>query len=748
MKTCVVTCFLLFANIIVSQSDRRLIKEIDSINTYAIRHYTKNHILESFEAFNKVKKMSDSINDNYGKSISNLYLGNIYKLMYEYEDAIRCYKAMLKPSIEINDNYLLAISYLNQGKLAKKNKDSKKSILYLKKASQYASNYSKNQKSNLQQQITIELTDCYIENGFLDKALISLTHLEDYIVNAPKLNYFYKANSGYLKAKLLCQKGQYYTAIIKLELALQDLYRSKYTKQGKSNLLFSKIYKQTATVYAQLKNTEAAYSNLLKHNNYNKAYFNQEKRRLETVEKSKFLIEDYKNEIEIANSEKLYQSKIAKKTKNINFVMVIALLLLGVSLVAIYFNYVSKRKLANVLEKRNDKLELAKNDALKSSELKSKFISNVTHELRTPLYGVVGLTSLLLANNNLSEKDGKYLKSLKYSGDYLLRLINEILEFGKIESNKIELKKVSVDLRQLLENIIGSFDYKLKETNNKIHLRIDRELPQYVKCDNVRLSQVLINLIGNGVKFTTNGDIFVTVLVKHVIGNKVDLRFEVKDTGGGIPKEKFKTIFEDFSQLENSNTSYKGTGLGLTITKKIIELFDSKIELESEYGSGSTFSFNVNFEIDKKGLQHAKAKTIKKKIRSINCHRILIAEDNKINQIVTRNLLEKANYYCEIAENGEEAINILKSKTFDLVLMDINMPKMGGIEATNLIRDFNMHIPVLALTAADIEDFNENIKYSGFNGLITKPFDNYEFFQLIETNIQVSKKGLVYQQTS
>ncbi|GAA4236667.1 ATP-binding protein [Postechiella marina] len=757
MKTCLITCFLLFSNVAISQSDRRLIKEIDSLNNSAILYYTNNQILESFIAFNKVKKKSDSIQDNYGRAISNLYLGNIYSLMYEYVDAKRSYKTMLQPASAINDNYLLGMSYLNLGKLANQEKSPNEALIYLEKAKKYSvtkaflsdNNYTLEKKHDLIQQIGIALSEFYINNNYLDKALLSLLHFNTSLDASPRLSYYAKGYHSYLKGLYLLKKEMYSNAIIKFEEALLNLNKSDLSKHTDSDLLFSKIYKHMASAYAFTEDKGIAYLFLLKYNDYHDSYLNTKKDRHEVIDKSKFLIEDYKNEVQIANSEKLYQSQIAKKTKNVNFVMAMALFFLGVALVAIYFNYISKRKLANVLEKRNDQLELDKDEALKSSQLKSKFISNVTHELRTPLYGVVGITSLLLANNNLSNKDSKYLKSLKYSGDYLLRLINEVLEFGKIESDKIELKKVSVELKPLLENIIGSFDYKLKETNNKIHLNMDNRLPKYIMCDNVRLSQVLINLIGNSVKFTSNGDIFVTVIVRNINNdnNNVDLRFEVEDNGTGIPKEKFKSIFDDFSQLENSNLSYKGTGLGLTITKKIIELFESKIELESEYGSGSKFSFNVNFEIDTEGFEKAKNKIIQKKVRSLNNSKILIAEDNKINQIVTKNLLEKANYYCEIVENGVEAIDTLKNKPFDLILMDINMPVMGGIEATNLIREFNSNIPILALTAADIEDFKENEKYISFNGLITKPFDNYEFFQLIESNIQHSKKGTLFQRS-
>jgi len=394
------------------------------------------------------------------------------------------------------------------------------------------------------------------------------------------------------------------------------------------------------------------------------------------------------------------------------------------------------------LKARNKQLEIAKNQAEKSSELKSNFISNVTHELRTPLYGVVGLTSLLLKSNDLSTKDTKFLKSLKYSGDYLLNLVNDILQIGKIESQKIELKNVTVNIRVLLENIVNSFDYRLEETNNQVQVTIDKNIPEFIKCDNVRLSQVLINLIGNSIKFTENGKIDIRIKLINIEGDHVSLRFEVEDDGPGIPKEKQKIIFENFSQLdENSNTNYQGTGLGLPITKNIIELFDSNLEVESELEIGTTFGFELTFEIDReakpkiKETKHVKGETISLTKK----YKILVAEDNKINQIVTQNLLQRENYECVIAKNGLEALDAHRETNFDLILMDINMPVMNGNESTKSIRAFDKTTPIIALTAADIEQVKADYKLIGFDGIITKPFDNYEFFQTISQHIQRAK---------
>ena len=429
-------------------------------------------------------------------------------------------------------------------------------------------------------------------------------------------------------------------------------------------------------------------------------------------------------------------------TEQQNFIIAIAIFLCLISLLVMYRSYTSKRKIINALEIKNKQLETAIHLAEQSSKLKSNFISNVTHELRTPLYGVVGLTSLLLKNNDLSAKDAKFLKSLKYSGDHLLHLINDVLQIEKIESKNIELKHVTVNIRLLLENLVNSFDYRLEESNNQIQISVDKSVPDFIKCDNVRLSQVLINLIGNSIKFTENGKIDIRIKLLNNEGDKVSLRFEVEDNGPGIPKEKQKMIFENFSQLDkNSNTNYQGTGLGLPITKNIIELFGSNLEIDSEIDFGTTFSFELTFDIDKEAkVEISKSKQSKQsKVEVIGLnkkYKILVAEDNKINQIVTQNLLQREHYECVVVTNGLEALDAHKTVGFDLILMDVNMPIMNGKEATKAIREFDIKTPIIALTAADIEQVKVDYKNIGFDGIINKPFDNYEFFKTISEHIQ------------
>jgi signal transduction histidine kinase/CheY-like chemotaxis protein len=579
----------------------------------------------------------------------------------------------------------------------------------------------------------------YIETNLLEKALIYLLRAEEnlnqYSADSNSRGYY-----NYTFGLYFMKKDMFNNAITKFENALTILEGNKNINGQDNLLLIVNTYEKLAVAFNKEDLNGQAYNAILKYNSFKDVFINETKEEQNFIANSNFLIEDYKKDAQIANTERIEQVEITNYFKNINFIISIALFLFFILLITLYKNYISKRKLTHTLRVQNIHLEHARNEAEKSSQLKSKFISNVTHELRTPLYGVVGITSLLLENNDLSERDNKFLNSLKYSGDYLLNLINDILQVSKIESQNIELKNTSVSLNKLITNIVDSFNYKLQETNNKIKVSIDSLLPDQIKCDNVRLSQVLINLIGNSVKFTESGNINIRVKLLKLNADTVDMRFEIEDTGCGIPEHKFDTIFDTFSQLdENNNVNYQGTGLGLSITKNIVELFDSEIELSSIVGEGSTFSFNVSFEIDKSITNNVQHKGLVKTIPLKESYSILIAEDNKINQIVTQNLLKKNNFKSVVVGNGLEAVELLKTENFDLILMDINMPIMDGYKATEAIREFNSEIPIVALTASDVESMRKGIVNKGFNDIISKPFDNYEFFQVIETNIEQSK---------
>ncbi|MEH6537911.1 MAG: ATP-binding protein [Psychroserpens sp.] len=749
MKANLQICFLFCSLLSFSQTERALINKIDSINAVALSHYNSNDIAKSFNLFNQAIRLSDSINDTYGHAEANFTIGKIYDFMHEYDKAEASFAQVIKASKNTNENFLLASSYLHLGKIYAYKKPPTNPIPYFEKALTYAKQNNVRDQDNTDMRAVLllntrlSLAKAYLESNNTGKALIYLSRAEGNLRSIQDHGYS-RAKWNFIKGQYFFNKQFYNNANMKFVDAVK-LLEGKDIKENKdSNELLSDIYKEMSLTFAMLEKDTEAYGALLFHNNYSDKYINEDKIRQNIIVRSKFLIENYKNVAQRANSERIEQLAESNKIKNVNVIISITGFLLFISLITMYKSYVSKRKLSNILKVRNKELEIAKNQAEKSSELKSNFISNVTHELRTPLYGVVGLTSILLKNNDLSKKDFKFLKSLKYSGDYLLNLVNDILQIGKIESQKIELKSVTVNLRLLLENLVNSFDYRLEEANNQIQITVDKNVPEFIKCDNVRMSQVLINLMGNSVKFTENGKIDIRVKLLNSIDDHVSLRFEVEDDGPGIPKEKQKLIFENFSQLDkNNNTNYQGTGLGLPITKNIIELFGSTLEVESEVDQGTLFSFELTFEIDREAkLEKIIIKESEGEVISLSKkYKILVAEDNKINQIVTQNLLLKENYECVIAKNGQEALEAHKQTAFDLILMDINMPVMNGNESTKAIREFDTKTPIIALTAADIDRIKIDYNLIGFDGIITKPFDNYEFFQTLSEHIENTKSA-------
>ncbi|WP_396601843.1 response regulator [Algibacter sp. R77976] len=743
MKTNLLLCFLFYSLITFGKEDREIIKEIDNINSSALKFYKNDEIVKSFKEFISAKALSDSIQDHYGSATANFNLGNIYYLMENYESAKAYYQLTIDGLSTINDDFLISSSYLNLAKIYREQKDYNKSVQYFDKVLQYAANKNgsdsaKEKIQNVFFEARLNLSELYIENNNLDEALINLLKLDQYLKTNP-INSNLEGYFKYVYAIYSLRNEHYNRANTKFRAAINLLEKND---EEKDLALLSDVYMQLSISLAKSGKSTEAYITLLEQNSYKSKLQNEEKNRQDLITKSKFLIEDYKNEAEVANAARLQQLEIANKFKRINTIIFITLLLLIASILVIYIGYISKRKLNRALELKNNELEEAKNEALKTSELKSKFISNVTHELRTPLYGVVGITSMLLENNSLNNRDKKHLKSLKYSGDYLLNLINDILQVGKMEAKKVELKNVSVNLKDMLGEIVNSFDYRLVETNNKIEISIDNYVPEHIKCDKVRLSQILINLIGNSVKFTSNGVINLRVRLLSLDTNNVGLGFEIQDNGIGIAKEKFDMIFDNFAQLEDSNVNYQGTGLGLSITKKLIALFKSEIKLESQVGIGTTISFEIDFELDnEKPKVISDFETEEKKVeKSQEKYKILVAEDNKINQVVTKNLLKKHGFLCTIVQNGQEALDEVKNNEYDLVLMDINMPVMNGNDATIAIRKFNNRLPIIALTAADIDEIGEKCKRIGYSDIIIKPFDNYEFFQVISENIQNSKK--------
>lgn len=419
-----------------------------------------------------------------------------------------------------------------------------------------------------------------------------------------------------------------------------------------------------------------------------------------------------------------------KLTGWLSIALIIILSLLTLSL---YKNNNLRTKANELLQDKNTELQQAKENAEKASQAKAQFLSTISHELRTPMYTVTGLTHLLLEEDPKPEQKD-HLKSLKISGEYLLSLINNLLDLNKLEVNKVELEHLPFDLRSRLESVLSTLSKSAELNNNKIHFEYDENIPQRVIGDSLKLSQIIVNLVSNSIKFTIDGDIWVRVQKLQHIGNEVILHFEVQDTGDGVSKKKQTSIFESFSQGSlQINRKYGGTGLGLSIVKNLLNLMGSTISLESKLGKGSKFSFDIKYET----LQDEELKTEivpqihKMDERIFENKKVLIVEDNKINQMITKKILEKKKMICSVVDNGMDAVNLAQSGEFDVILMDIHMPGISGIEATEKIREFNTEVVIIALTALTIEENLEEFYNAGFNEFISKPFNASDFFEKI-----------------
>lgn len=391
-------------------------------------------------------------------------------------------------------------------------------------------------------------------------------------------------------------------------------------------------------------------------------------------------------------------------------------------------------------KKTQEELIEAKRAAEQAAKAKTDFLSNMSHEIRTPMNAVIGLTELLLQEPQ-SDKNLEYLRSIKYSADNLLIIINDILDFSKIESGKITLENIDFEPRLVVDELIKTLQYKAREKGIELRKNISDEVPHYLKGDPYRLNQILLNLAGNAIKFTAKGYVEIAIHGKGLDeAGKHQLVIDVKDTGIGIPEKKQQTIFESFTQAYTDTTRlFGGTGLGLAITQNLVMLQGGEITVQSEVGEGSTFTVYLSFapgnEVKREMLQKQE-ENIPSNHKDLKGLRILVVEDNKMNQFVARQLLNRWHANVTVADNGEDALLLLEQEDFALVFMDLQMPVMGGFETTEIIRSGqraarNQHVPIIALTADAFYETRQKVVNHGMNDFVTKPFDQEELYSKI-----------------
>ncbi|SHJ50893.1 ATP-binding protein [Pseudozobellia thermophila] len=563
----------------------------------------------------------------------------------------------------------------------------------------------------------------------LEKYESAAKNFNSLIVNTDVYESDYLATKAYLGlARLNMETGKLEESTNNAQNALKLAEKNAFSKEiWEANEMLTKVYEELG----QYDNSLAHNKNLL---HIRDSLFNIAKMKTETKTAEKIQFDFMSDEIR-RQEQKIEELNESKNQSDIAAILTSALLIIITLLaVSLFRNNQIKLKTNDLLQTKNNELKAARDAAVTAMEAKTNFLSTVSHELRTPLYAVTGLTHLLLEENP-SENQKEHLKALKFSGDYLLNFINDILQINKIDADKLEPMNVEFNLKKVLQEVIDSLQQSAQANNTEIILDYDEDIPANLMSDPMKLSQIFMNLVGNALKFTKNGT--VTVIAKLLEQKEDNLRlfFEVKDNGIGISKDQQENIFEGFEQGSiQINREYGGTGLGLTIVKSLLGLFNSKIQLESELGKGSSFFFELDVKA-KDALVDDVSFEISEKDFDLKGLHILIVEDNKINQVITKKMLTKKEITSDIANNGGEAIDKARENKYDAILMDIHMPGIGGEEATIEIRKFDKVTPIVALTAISLDDSLESFYAAGCNDVITKPFKPEVFYKKIGENI-------------
>ena len=537
------------------------------------------------------------------------------------------------------------------------------------------------------------------------------------------------------KAEALYQLGTIEEKLNHYNLSVNYLNRSLLLSTKDKNLdQKTKILLDLSKSYEKLLDLKKSYTYLKEHIELKDSLSHLNNKKLNVNDYVSFKESERMKAVEQMTKEYDAQQKTNKFAKLISILAIALITILSLLSLSLYKNNIIRSQSNNILKEKNFELQIAKDNAEKASKARAEFLSTVSHELRTPLNAINGITHLLLEDNP-KENQLHYLNSLKFSGNYLLTFINEILEINRIESSNIEIEYINFNIKQLLLDIQNSMTEIASKNNNRFTLEIDENVPEILLGDPTKLSQIFINLINNALKFTKNGEVKVIVKLVETGDDFSRINFAVSDTGIGIPEDKQETIFESFSQGSiEINRKYGGTGLGLTIVKKIVDLLGGEINLKSEVGVGTTFDFELNLFNGTKEIITEKPKMYSDDM--LIGKNILVVEDNKINQMVTKKMLEKKDVKCFIIDNGEEAVEILsKENDFDLVLMDVHLPGINGTIATQKIREFDTKKPIIALTAISLNENREMLMSFGMTDVITKPFDPENFYRIIAINL-------------
>ncbi|HBI00280.1 MAG TPA: ATP-binding protein [Flavobacterium sp.] len=695
-------------------------EELDSTNYFielANFHKKNNNYRSSQDYIQKAIEFAEEKKDYQAQADAYSFLGNVYFELKKYADAIQTYNKSISLYNNQKPSSNQAYTFYNLGLCYIERKEYSKAEYYFKEAEKI---YETIDIPEAKEMINLQKGIVYRAKG---ENQLALSILNTVIVNPDEEDHFKtKAEALYQIGLIEAEDNRYNLALNYLNKAL-DL-----SSKNKNLELKANVARTLSEVYEKMIDVDNSFKYMKQHLRIRDSIQELNSKRIGTEDFLSFKEAERLKSIDQMDRENKEQQRANKFSKLISILSIALISILSLLSLSLYKNNIIRSQSNKLLQDKNSELQLAKDKAEKASKARAEFLSTVSHELRTPLNAINGITHLLIEENP-KKSQLQYLTSLKFSGDYLLTFINDILEINRVESENIEIESINVNVKQLLSDLYNSFKDLASKNNNDFELELDESIPDNLIGDPTKLSQIFINLINNALKFTKNGKVNVSAKMLKNENDISSIRFEISDTGIGIPLEKQQTIFESFSQGSvEINRKYGGTGLGLAIVKRLVNLLGGEIKLTSAEGIGSTFSFDVDFELGQQTFVEVK-KQYDESVFAFK--KVLVVEDNKINQMITKKMLENKEIACELIDNGEDAIEMIRNNGYDLVLMDVHLPGINGTIATERIREFNKKLPIIALTAISLNENREMLLSFGMNDVVTKPFNPDNFYKVI-----------------
>lgn len=726
MRTTITLIFLFYINLVFSQSIESEKKQIKSQILLAGKYYRNTDYEKALEISKLVLVRSFKIDDDYLISRSYNMIGVIYNEFSDSKRAIEFYKKALKYANHTENDTLKDWIYGNLGSVYYyDNIDIDKGIKFYKIALKYADKVGVTEQMNYDK---LNLASAYFTKKDFKTGIIFINEIEKFIKTK---------GDEESKLQMYALLGIYFSHKNKPDLA--ENYFNKAISIGISNnfdTYLIDIYDNLWRFYLKYDKIKEAKLFKEKYTSLSQKIYSPEKKVNLKNSSIQIALDEYRNQLEKIELKNEMELEKIKNSRTINLILSILIPFLLVLIFFLFKNNKTKKTLYEALLISNKNLQIAKETAEENSRLKSQFVSTISHELRTPLYGVIGITDILIEEHP-DLKNNLHVDSLKFSANYLLALVNDVLQISKMDENKIVLNNTAFNLNESIITIKNALSFMADNNGNVLNIDFDPTIPSLLIGDELRLSQIFMNLLSNALKFTKNGEVTLSANVAKMEGEYYYLKFQIKDTGIGIAKEDQSKIFEKFVQIERKGSDYEGTGLGLTIVKKLISLFESEIHIESKENQGTTFYFTIRFKIAKEEISNTEAPIQAEEGMLLNL-KILVVEDNKINQIVTKKIIESKNHNCFIVNNGLEAIDLVKNETFDLILMDINMPILNGYETSKRIRNLKINTPIIALTALNKNEVVDKLKDSGIDDIIIKPFNQKQLFDTINLVLSIN----------